>query len=116
MTAPEYDEDHPDELSYRPFALAPLLTETPSLDDPALANLVHPDVAQAIDMLDDEGTVLPLRFGAGQLQTAMAWAQAFSGSAVHLQDMQDAGVRSAEAPADASRPQLLSRAVTTLPR
>ncbi|MGE3231002.1 MAG: DUF882 domain-containing protein, partial [Hyphomicrobium sp.] len=74
-TAPEYDEDHPDELSYRPFALAPLLTETASFDDPALATLVHPDPEQALEMLDDEGTALPMRFGAGQLQTAMAWAQ-----------------------------------------
>ncbi len=115
MTSPEFDEDHPDELSYRPFALAPLLTETPSFDDPALATLVHPDAAQAIDMLDDEGTVLPLRFGGGQLQTAMAWAQAFSGSAVHLQDLEDAGARSAEAATDGRR-QLLSRTVMTLPR
>jgi len=110
MTAPEFDEDHPDELSYRPFALAPLLTETPSFDDPALATMVHPDQEQVLDMIDDEGTVLPMRFGAGQLQTAMAWAQEFSGSAVHLEAM------TAEAPADTSRPQLVSRAVKTLPR
>lgn len=109
-TAPEYDEDHPDELSYRPFALAPLLTETASFDDPALRTLVHPDVPMTLEMLDDEGTVLPMRFGAGQLQTAMAWAQEFSGSAVHLESM-------AAAPeAQPSAPQLVSRAVKTLPR
>jgi hypothetical protein len=108
--APEFDEDHPDELSYRPFALAPLLTETPSFDDPALATMVHPDAQQALDMLDDEGTVLPMRFGTGQVQTAMAWAQEFSGTAVHLEAL------TAEAPADASHPQLVSRAVKTLPR
>jgi hypothetical protein len=108
--APEYDEDHPDELSYRPFALAPLLTETASFDDPALQTLVHPDVPMTLEMLDDEGTVLPMRFGAGQLQTAMAWAQEFSGSAVHLESM-------AAAPeAQPAAPQLVSRAVKTLPR
>lgn len=110
IAAPEFDEDHPDELSYRPFALAPLLTETPSFDDPALATMVHPDPQQALDMLDDEGTVLPMRFGAGQIQTAMAWAQEFSGSAVHLEGMA-AGIQ-----ADPSHPQLVSRAVKTLPR
>ncbi len=110
IAAPEFDEDHPDELSYRPFALAPLLTETSSFDDPALATMVHPDAQQALDMLDDEGTVLPMRFGAGQIQTAMAWAQEFSGSAVHLEGMA-AGI-----PADPSHPQLVSRAVKTLPR
>jgi hypothetical protein len=40
----------------------------------------------------------------------MAWAQAFSGSAVHLEAMH------ADVPADASHPQLVSRAVRTLPR
>lgn len=111
-TAPEFDEDHPDELSYRPFALAPLLTETPSFDDPALATMVHPDQAQVLDLIDDEGTVLPMQFGAGRLETAMAWAQEFSGSAVHLETL-------AAAPppaADPSHPQLVSRAVKTLPR
>lgn len=109
--APEYDEDHPDELSYRPFALAPLLTETASFDDPALATLVHPDPTAALDLLDDEGTALPMRFGAGQLETAMAWAQAFKGDAVYLEAM------TAEAPQpDAVHPQLVSRAVKTLRR
>jgi len=110
-TAPEYDEDHPDELSYRPFALAPLLTETASFDDPALATLVHPDPEQALDMLDDEGAVLPMHFGAGQLQTAMAWAQEFSGDAVHLEAMAAAPQQAVE-----QRPQLVSRSITTLPR
>lgn len=110
-TAPEYDEDHPDELSYRPFALAPLLTETPSFDDPALATMVEPDATQAMDLIDDEGTALPMRFGTGRLQTAMAWAQEFSGDAVHL----DALTAEALQP-DTTRPQLVSRSVTTLPR
>lgn len=111
-TAPEYDDDHPDELSYRPFALAPLLTETASFDDPALATMVHPDPAAALDMIDDEGTVLPMRFGNGHLQTAMAWAQEFKGDAVHLEAL-------ATAPPPQATPQqsrLVSRAVTTLPR
>ena len=112
--APEYDEDHPDELSYRPFALAPLLTETPSFDDPALVTLVHPDAAQAFDMIDDEGTVLPMRFGAGRLETAMSWSQEFSGGAVHLDDLIAAAPPAP--PADAAHPQIVSRPVKTLAR
>jgi uncharacterized protein YcbK (DUF882 family) len=108
--APEYDEDHPDELSYRPFALAPFLTETASFDDPALVAMVHPEVSQTLDLMDDEGPVLPMRFGAGQVETAMAWAQEFSGEAVDLDAL------AAAAAPDASRPQLVSRAVKTLPR
>jgi hypothetical protein len=110
-TAPEYDEDHPDELSYRPFALAPLLTETASFDDPALATMVHPDPSAALDMLDDEGTVLPMRFGAGRLETAMAWAQEFKGDAVYLEAM-----ATEPAQPDPAHPQLVSRAIKTLPR
>jgi uncharacterized protein YcbK (DUF882 family) len=112
--APEYDEDHPDELSYRPFALAPLLTETPSFDDPALVTLVHPDAAQAFDMIDDEGTVLPMRFGAGRLETAMSWSQEFSGGAVHLDDLVAAAPPAQ--PSDPAHPQIVSRAVKTLAR
>ena len=64
--APEFDEEHPDELSYRPFPLAPLLTDSPSSDDPALASMVHPDAARTLDMIDDEGRILPLRFRQGE--------------------------------------------------
>jgi len=73
--------------SVQDITLAPLLTETASFDDPALATMVHPDDSMIFELLDDEGTVLPMEFGTGQLQTAMAWAQESSGSAVHLDAM-----------------------------
>lgn len=103
--APEYDDDHPDELSYRPFELAPLLTETASFDDPALATLVAPDADQALDMLDDEDMAPPMQFGAGQPKVALAWAQQFSGDAVHLAAMEAAPVP--------KKPQLTARSVMT---
>lgn len=109
--APEYDDDHPDELAYRPFALGPLLTETESFDDPALLTMVHPDAKEALALLDDEGAALPLRFGAGQFETAMAWAQEFSGEAVNF----GAFAPVPEAPA-AQGSQILARAVRTEPR
>ena len=110
-TGPEYDDDHPDELSYRPFALAPLLTETSSFDDPALATMVHPDAKAAFDMIDDEGMALPMRLGAGALQSTMAWAQAFKGEAVYLEGL------ATEVPSeDNPQQRLVSRSVTTLPR
>ena len=110
--APAYDDDHPDELAYRPFALGPLLTETPSFDDPALVTLVHPDANEALAMLDDEGSMaLPMRFGPEKSHTAMAWAQAFSGEAVNFDAFAAAPERSAP-----SGPQLLARAVKTQPK
>ena len=39
VPAPAYDEEHPEELSYRPFPIAPFLTATASVDDPALARM-----------------------------------------------------------------------------
>lgn len=112
LTAPEYDEDHPEELSYRPFALAPLLTETPSFDDPALLTLVHPDSDMALAMLDDEGVALPMSFGAGHRQTAMAWAQEFRGDPVYLEALETPQ----RADANATARQLVSRSVKILPR
>ena len=82
--APAWDEEHPDELSYRPFPLAPLLTASASPDDPALAQLVHHDVASTIDFIDQEGAVLPLRFRPGEQVAQLMWAQQFQGSAVDL--------------------------------
>lgn len=112
VTAPEYDEDHPEELSYRPFALAPLLTETPSFDDPALLTLVHPDSDMALAMLDDEGVALPMSFGAGHRQTAMAWAQEFRGDPVYLEALE----APQRADANTTARQLVSRSVKILPR
>jgi uncharacterized protein YcbK (DUF882 family) len=109
LTAPEYDDDHPDEMSYRPFALAPLLTDTSSFDDPALTTMVHPDAAETLDLLDEEGTVLPMRFGTGHAET-MTWAQAFSGDAVNV-----AAISTPE-PAAPAGPRLVERSVKTLPR
>ena len=82
--APEYDEEHPEELSYRPFPILPFLTTTASPHDPALAQLVHPDTARTLELLNDEGSVPPLRLRPGAPMAQMLWAQAFSGKAVEL--------------------------------
>jgi uncharacterized protein YcbK (DUF882 family) len=50
-SAPEYDDDHDSELSYRAFPLGPLLSRKPSMDDPVLATLRAPDLAQARDLI-----------------------------------------------------------------
>jgi uncharacterized protein YcbK (DUF882 family) len=85
VAAPEFDEDHPEELAYRPFPLAPLLTETASANDPQLAGeLQHPDVAATLDVLDDIGAIAPMKFRPGQQVAQVLWAQQFQGKAVHL--------------------------------
>ena len=89
VQAPEFDEDHPEELAYRPFPLAPLLTDTPSAHDPQLAGLQHPDVAATLDMIDDVGAIAPMRFRPGQQVAQVLWAQQFQGKAVHLDALKE---------------------------
>ncbi len=82
--APEYDEEHPEELSYRPFPIAPYMTETASPDDPALAHMEHPDVAKTLELLDQAGELPPMRLRPGQQVARVLWAQEFTGEAVPL--------------------------------
>lgn len=83
VAAPAYDDEHPDELFYRPFALAPLMTTTPSPDDPALAHMEAPDVASTLELLDEEIVTLPMRFIARQQVAELMWAREFSGNAIN---------------------------------
>ncbi len=89
VQAPEFDEDHPEELAYRPFPLAPLLTETASAHDPGLVGMQHPDVARTLEFLDDVGAIQPMKFRPGQQVAEVMWAQQFQGKAVHLDALQE---------------------------
>ena len=82
-SAPAYDEEHPEELSYRPFPVAPLLTETASIDDPVLARMSAPEVARTIDLLDQAGPLIPIHLRPGQAVTERMWTQEFRGDAVN---------------------------------
>jgi uncharacterized protein YcbK (DUF882 family) len=109
--APAYDEEHPEELAYRPFPLAPLLTATASADDPALVTLVHPDVAKTLEVLDDRGSVLPMRLRPGRQVAEMMLSQEFRGDVVSV-PAPDAVPRAAALKAAG----LADRSVRTLPR
>jgi len=64
--APQFDEDHPDELDYRPFPLAPLLSDKPASRDQPLAEMQAPDVAATLEVLDDVGGIVPMKFRTGR--------------------------------------------------
>ena len=87
VTAPAFDEEHPDEISYRPFPVAPMLTDSPSPDDPVLITLKHPDVGETLAMLGQDDDRLPLRMRPGPQVVAMMWAQQFKGRAVDLSEL-----------------------------
>ena len=89
VPAPAYDEEHPEELSYRPFPIAPFLTATASADDPALARMVHPDLAKTLEMLDQVPSSPPMRLRPGPQAAQILWAQEFKGEAIDLSSLVD---------------------------
>ena len=108
VPAPEYDDEHPDELSYRPFPIAPFLTATASADDPALSGMVHPNLAKIIETLDQDNVAPPMRLRPGLHAAERMWAQQFKGEAVDLSSMLDADATRAAA--------LTNRKVATQPQ
>jgi uncharacterized protein YcbK (DUF882 family) len=87
--APAYDEDHPDEMDYRPFPLAPFLTEKPTARDEPLAPMQAPDVAATLNVLDDVGAVEPMKFRTGGQLAESMWCDQFKGKAVHADALKE---------------------------
>ncbi len=94
VQAPAFDEEHPEELSYRPFPVAPMMTETASPDDPALAKLTHPDVARALELIDDGGAIQPMALRPGRQVAQLMWAQQFQGQNVSFDTLPREGTAS----------------------
>ena len=107
VPAPEYDDEHPDELSYRPFPIAPFLTMTASADDPALSGMVHPNLGKILETLDQEYAAPPMRLRPGVHAAERLWAHEFKGDAVDLSNLIDA---------NAPRAPLPNRKVATQPQ
>jgi uncharacterized protein YcbK (DUF882 family) len=84
VSAPAYDEEHPDELSYRPFPIANLLTATASVDDSALAVLAHPDLSRVLELMDQQDSLPPLRLRPGVYDAEQTWASLSKGVPVDL--------------------------------
>jgi uncharacterized protein YcbK (DUF882 family) len=92
VPAPAFDDEHPEELSYRPFPIAPFLTATASVDDPALTpRMVHPDLAKTLEMLDQWSGAIPMRLRPGPQMAQVMWAQQFKGEAVNFSTAGTAG-------------------------
>lgn len=87
--APQFDEDHPDELDYRPFPLAPLLSDTPASRDQPLAEMQAPDVAATLDVLDDVGGIVPMKLRTGRQLAESVSSEQFSGKAVHAEALME---------------------------
>ena len=91
VAAPAYDEEHPEELSYRPFPIAPLLTATASADDPALTQMVHPDLGKVLELMEQQDSFPPCACAPGVYQAELMWAQQSRGVPVDLSVLSEAG-------------------------
>jgi hypothetical protein len=89
VPAPAFDEEHPEELSYRPFPIAPLLTLTASADDPALAKLEHPNLAKTLEYIDQGIVNVPMKLRPGPQSAQVLWAQQFKGDAANFWTLSD---------------------------
>ena len=82
IPAPAYDDEHPEEMSYRPFPIAPFLTET--AEEPLLSTFVLIDPMRTLDSIDRSGAALSLKLRPGEQSMALRTAQQFTGTAVGL--------------------------------
>lgn len=81
--------------------MAPLLTA--SIDDPALARLVHPDVARTLELIDQPGATAPLRIRPTSQTAALMWASQFTGDAIGLARLLEMQAPDQPAAANANR-------------
>ncbi len=80
--APEVDDDHPEELSYVPFEIASLMTDSSVTYSKSLAPLTHPEQTSTGYLFDDMSRPLALTFRPSSGYTGLESAQHFSGHAV----------------------------------
>ena len=79
--SPEVDEEHPDELNYRPFSISPLMTDKPIAEDENLAKISPPDYARNSVILADQRSYESARFRPGLQFAHLRWANEFVGTA-----------------------------------
>lgn len=91
--SPEYDDDHPDEMAYRPFPIEPLLSA--EVSNPMLTRLTKPDNARTLDMLDEaSGAIPPMQLRPPQQLAQLMWRQEFTGAAVNMHNDEAASASS----------------------
>ena len=106
VPAPAYDDEHPEELSYRPFPIIPYLTETAT--QALMSEFVPHDAARTVEMLDQPEPGAMLSFRPTAQTAGSLWALTFTGAAVGMPRLRDA--------AKAGDTTLRNRAVRTTER
>lgn len=80
--APDFDPEHPDELSYQPFSVLPLMTDATVAASTRLAGLVHPDQKRLGYLFNSSERSVRLEFEAVPLHDRLLSSRRFSGQAV----------------------------------
>ncbi|MEM9028380.1 MAG: DUF882 domain-containing protein [Pseudomonadota bacterium] len=84
VAAPAFDDEHPDEMSYRPFPIAPYLTATSSSDDAALVRLTQPAPQLTVAFVSFGGSVLSSWLTRGRSRAVYPRVHRFQGRAVRV--------------------------------
>jgi uncharacterized protein YcbK (DUF882 family) len=82
VSAPEVDEDHPEETSYVPFEIAGLMTNTSITYNHLVAHLTHPEQKNLSYLFEGMDHPLAATFRKTSGYQGLAAAQTFSGRAV----------------------------------
>lgn len=80
--APDYDDDHPDELSYVPFETASLMSDTSVAQDRELVPLTHPEQDDIDYLFDDMDQPARFEFRRTSGYLGLASVQTLTGPAV----------------------------------
>ncbi|MCP4933302.1 MAG: DUF882 domain-containing protein [bacterium] len=79
--APAFDEEHPDELSYRPFQIMPLMTTTPVAQNKMLVAMVEPKYDRVHELLASSENI-PMQFRPSSREAHALWDKQFKGKAI----------------------------------
>jgi hypothetical protein len=82
VSAPEADDDHPEALSYVPFEIAGLMTDSSVTYSRTIAPLTHPEQDNLDYLFDDMDRPTSFTFLKSSGYVSLAAAQRFSGDAV----------------------------------
>lgn len=79
--APDYDDEHDDELAYQPFPILPLMGDLNAGEGGYFAKMSPPEHADIVALMEDK-EVFRLQFRQGVMFAQMLWANEFKGLAV----------------------------------
>ena len=79
--APAFDEEHPDELSYRPFQILPLMTAKPVAQNKLLVAMVEPKYDRVHELLASSDNI-PMQFRPSSRDALTLWNNQFKGKAI----------------------------------